>query len=158
MSEATFQESSPPQLTSFPRVLYYPRIRLLTWHPVGVLDDGLLHRAADFLEAEEAKASEAFNRYVDLNGVTELRIRFGDTLELTERRRASYSGPRVQSAIFCSRPVGFGVARMYASLMQGSAIEAQAFGERGGAALWLGVPLESLCPAAGCFDAQPRVF
>jgi hypothetical protein len=158
MSKPTFQESGAPLLTSFPRMLYYAQLRLMAWHPAGVLDDDALNRSADFVEAEEASSPVPFNRYVDLDGVTEMRIRFGDTVDFTDRRRASYAGPPVRAAIFCSRPVGFGVGRMYSTLMTGSAIQAQAFQDRGEAAAWLGVPLEALCPTAECFNAQQRPF
>ena len=151
MSDIDSERRPAPVLKRFPRGLYYPQIRLMAWHPDGVLDDNVLNRIASFMEEEEASSLVPFNRYVDFEGVTELRIRFGDTLDLTDRRRARYGGPQVRTAIFCSRPVGFGVGRMYASMMAGSAIEAQAFHDRSEAAGWLGVPMEYLCPANECF-------
>ena len=151
MSDIDFQGRLAPVLKRFPRCLYYPQVRLMAWHPNGVLDESVLKRVADFVEEEEGSSLVPFNRYTDLDSVTELRIRFGDTLDLTERRRASYTGPLVRSAIFCSRPVGFGIARMYAAMMEGSPIEVQAFTGRSDAAAWLGVPIECLCPTNECF-------
>jgi hypothetical protein len=40
--------------------------------------------------------------------------------------------------------VGFGIARMYESLMKETPIDARAFRDRATAAIWLGVPAEIL--------------
>lgn len=150
MSDA--QPSHGPVLKSLPRTLYYTQLRLMAWHPQGVLNEAGLKDAVDFMESEEQSSRVPFNRFINLDDVTELRLRFGDTLDASERRRASYSGAPVKTAIVCSRPVGFGLARMYATLMEGSRIEAQVFRERAPAAEWLGVPLEALCPPDFYFE------
>jgi hypothetical protein len=50
----------------------------------------------------------------------------------------------VKSAFFCDKFVGFGMARMYEALMEGSSIDARAFRDRAEAAAFLGVPQQVL--------------
>jgi len=46
--------------------------------------------------------------------------------------------------LFSKDWVGFGIARMYESLMKGTPIDARAFRDRVTAAIWLDVPAEIL--------------
>jgi hypothetical protein len=46
----------------------------------------------------------------------------------------------VKSALFSEDWVGFGIARLYESLMKETLIEARAFRDRAKAAAWLSVP------------------
>ena len=50
----------------------------------------------------------------------------------------------MKSVVFSEDWVGFGIARMYESLMEGSSIEVRAFRVRAKAAEWLEVPAEVL--------------
>ncbi len=50
----------------------------------------------------------------------------------------------MKSAMYTEDWVGFGIARMYESLMEGSPIDARAFRDRAKAAIWLNVPAEIL--------------
>ena len=126
---------------------FHPEFNLLTWHPRGLFDDDLADRMVEFLEFEEASMG-AFNRYTDLTGLTEIRLRIGHAFELATRRRENYAlADRVKSAIYCNWVVGTGLARTYESMMLGAPIKVRAFRTRKSAAEWLGVPVNVLAPA-----------
>ena len=44
----------------FPRYWYYPKFRLATWHPVGVLTDAVADQAIEFVEMQEHDQDELF--------------------------------------------------------------------------------------------------
>ena len=132
-------------LKGFPETRWYADVRLVTWHPRGVLDDELADRIIDFMESEERIADAPFHRYADFDGLTEIQLKFGHAFRIAERRKAFYGGgPPVKSAIYCDWIVGFGMARLYAELMKDCPIEVRAFRDRKAAAEWLGVPVDLL--------------
>jgi hypothetical protein len=136
----------PEILKGFPDTRWHPDLRLMTWHPRGVLDDDLADRVMAFIESEERIAEAPFNRYTDFSGLTGIRLTFGHAFQLAERRKVSSVGcGPVKSAIFCDWIVGFGMARLYAALMRGSPIDLRAFRTREEAAEWLEVPMAALC-------------
>jgi hypothetical protein len=133
-------------LKTFPHTRYYSEWRLLTWHPRGLFDDALAHRIVEVIGLEERLEEVPFNRYMDLSGLTHIRLKIGHVFDLAKDRR-SVSEP-VKSAFFSDTTVGLGIARMYEALMQDATIQVHAFRERGAAAEWLAVPLEVLQPHA----------
>jgi hypothetical protein len=50
----------------------------------------------------------------------------------------------VKDAIYASTVIGFGMARLYEHMMEGSQIDVRAFREFAAAAEWLGAPVEVL--------------
>jgi hypothetical protein len=119
----------------------------LTWHPQGILDDELADRILEFVELEENGTDGPFNRYTDLNGLTHIRMKFGHSFQIAERRRRGYVGKPVKSAFFCDWVMGFGMARLYQELMRDALIEVRAFRQREEAAQWLNVSVDILLPA-----------
>ena len=72
-------------------------------------------------------------------------IRTNHLFEFARKRAEQFAGiTPVKSALFSKDWVGFGIARMYESLMKGTAIDARAFRDRAAAAIWLDVPTEIL--------------
>jgi hypothetical protein len=134
------------RLNSFPNARYHAAYNLVTWHPLGVLDDRVLDQIANFLEHHEHVATAAsFHRYTDLSGLTDIQLRYGHVFDVAQRRKASVAGlPRVKSAIFSDTVVGFGMARMYETLMSGASVQVRAFRDRQEVADWLTVPAEAL--------------
>ena len=116
----------------------------MTWHPRGTLDDALADRIVELIECEERVADAPLHRYTDFSGLSEIRLRFGHTFQIAERRLAGYTGEPVKSAIFCDWIIGHGIAHLYEELMAGGRIEVRAFRNRGAAAEWLGVKIELL--------------
>ncbi len=134
-------------LKDFPRAVYYPKFRLMTWHPIGIFDGALADKVREFIEWEEHVQDAPFDRYMDLSGVTQVQISL-QRLSEAARRRRSVLQP-VNSAIFADKKYSFAIAQIYESLMEEAVtITVRAFRERESAAQWLGVPVAILCPPA----------
>jgi hypothetical protein len=148
------EETSYP-FDAFPQARYFPRWRLLCWRPTGVLDDVLLDRGAEFLSFHEQIAEQPFDRFTDLSGLTDIRIKVGHIFAIAaERREAAALAGCVKSAFYANTIVGLGIARLYESLMEGSLIQVLVFRERPAAAAWLGVPHEVLEPGP---ESHPHI-
>ena len=132
-------------LKYFSHARYHSEVRLLTWHPRGTLDDTLADEITFVLEADETLEEVPFNRFTDLSLLTSIHMKIGHVFEIAEQRREA--AEPVRSAFFADTTVGFGIARMYESLMQGATIQVRAFRDRDAAAEWLGVPVELLQPS-----------
>ena len=79
------------------------------------------------------------------SGHREVAVRTNHVFAFARKRAEQYAGGMpVKSALFSDDWVGFGIARLYESLMKQTPIDAQAFRDRANAAVWLGVPAEIL--------------
>jgi len=124
---------------------FHRDLRLVTWCPRGVLDDAMADKILAYIEAREQSAEQPFARFIDLSKLDEIRLSFGHIFEIASRRRAASEGrPPVKSALYSNTIVGFGISRMYETLMEGSTIQVRAFRDVAMAAEWLGMPLEVL--------------
>ena len=122
----------------------YPAHDLVAWQPQGVLDDSLLDEIAEWLCAID-KASAPLKRFVDLSRLTMVAVRTSHVFQFARKRGEQFAGVTpVKSALFSEDWVGFGIARLYESLMKETLIDARAFRDRARAAVWLGVPAEIL--------------
>jgi hypothetical protein len=142
------QEFHPSILNEFLNASYSAEHSLVIWRPLGVFDDALGDRIVDFIEAQELDFAHAFNRFASLDAITDVQVSFGYTFKITERRRERYTGPAVKSALFCSWPIGYGLARTYEALMEGARIHVRSFRKIDECAAWLGVPVALLGPVA----------
>jgi hypothetical protein len=119
---------------------YYAAHRVVAWQPHGVLDDRLLDEIAAWLVTIE-KVSLPFKRFVDFSRLTNVAVRTRHVFKIAELRAKEFAGVApVRTALFCHEWVGFGIARLYESLMENTPIQARAFRDRGAAAKWLAVP------------------
>ena len=72
-------------------------------------------------------------------------VRTSHVFKFARKRVEQFTGVTpVKSALFSEDWVGFGIARLYESLMKETLIEARAFRDRAKAAGWLDVPSEIL--------------
>ena len=127
-----------------PFLRHYPAHQLVAWQPQGTLDDDMLDQIAEWLVIIE-KVSLPFKRFVDLSQLTMVAVRTRHLFEFARKRAEQFAGVApVRAGLFCDDWVGFGIARLYESLMENTAIEAQAFRDRVRAAEWLGVPVDVL--------------
>jgi hypothetical protein len=123
---------------------YYPAHNLVAWQPQGVLDDRLLDDIGEWLCNIE-KAFASFERFIDFSRLTNVAIRTSHVFSFARKRVKQFTGVTpVKSALFCEDWVGFGIARLYETLMKETRIDARAFRDRAEAADWLGVPVEIL--------------
>jgi hypothetical protein len=128
-----------------PRFLrYYPAHRLMAWQPQGTLDDLMLDQIAEWLVDIE-KVSHPFKRFVDFGQLTSVAVRTRHVFEFARKRAEQFTGVEpVRSALFSDDWVGFGIARLYESLMENTLIEARAFRDLARAAEWLAIPVDVL--------------
>jgi hypothetical protein len=116
----------------------------VAWQPQGVLDDQLLDEIGEWL-CDIEKASAPLKRFVDFSRLTEVAVRTNHVFAFARKRAEQFAGfTPVKSALFSDDWVGFGIARLYESLMKETLIDAHAFRDRAKAAAWLGVPAEIL--------------
>lgn len=99
----------------------------------------MLHQIAEWLTAIE-RVFMSFNRFIDFSELTSIAIRTRHVFEFAQRRAEQFIGNPVRAGLFCEDWVGFGIASLYESLMEGTPIHARAFRDRRLAAEWLGVP------------------
>ena len=122
----------------------YPAHNLVAWQPEGVLDDRLLDNIGEWLCAIE-ETSPPSKRFIDLSRLTMVAVRTSHVFKFARKRAEQFAGDRpVKSALFSEDWVGFGIARLYESLMKETPIDARAFRDRAKAAVWLDVPAEIL--------------
>ena len=122
----------------------YPAHNLVAWQPQGVLDDHLLDEIGEWLCHIE-KVLVPFNRFLDFSRLSSVAVRTNHVFAFARNRAKQFAGVTpVKSALFSDDWVGFGIARMYESLMEETPIDAQVFRDRAKAAVWLGVPAEIL--------------
>jgi hypothetical protein len=127
-----------------PFLRYYAAYGLAAWQPQGTLDDLMLDQIAEWLVAVE-KMSLPFKRFVDLSQLTTIAIRTRHLFEFARKRAEQFVGVEpVRIALFCDEWVGFGIARLYETLMENTRMEVRAFRDRARAAEWLGIPVDVL--------------
>lgn len=136
----------PEEFKEFPGLRYHREFHLLTWHPVGVLDDVILDGVIAFIKQLELSIGDSFNRFSDLSGLVDIKVKFGHAFQIAQHQREFHAGERVKSVLYSERLVGLGMARMYESLMQDGPIDVRVCPTREAAAEWLGVPAEPLQP------------
>ena len=124
---------------------FHPDLNLDTWHPEGVLDYAMAAQIVQYIGFEEKILDTPFDRFADLSRITEIHLRFADVAALAAERRAAYAGRRpVKSAFLATTAGAFGIAGMFATLMERSPIDIGIFRKIEEAAQWLGVPPEAL--------------
>jgi hypothetical protein len=129
----------------FSKTKFHPDLRLETWYPTGVLDFALAAQMVNHVGFDERILDEPFNRFADLSGITEIHLKFKELYDLAAERRETYAlCPPVKSAFLATTAAAFGIARMFAMLMEKTPIDVQVFRDIDSAAEWLGVPAQSL--------------
>lgn len=136
----------PPEFIrkAFPGTWYHPKLKLLTWHPHGVLNDAFADQIIEFVEMEECIQDMPFDRYTDLSGLTHIKLKIAHIFKIARRRRLVKQP--VKSAFFAETLISFAVAQMYERLMENAMIEVRAFSQKDTAAKWLEVSQKTLQP------------
>jgi hypothetical protein len=120
--------------------------RLVICRPYGIIDDYFAIQLLNFLLALE-EVSEPFNRLLDLTFVTAIPLSSRKIQEYAEgRRQATAHLAPFHTAIIAPRPEAQAAARLYATLVTGSKIQADVFPDVSSAAQWLNLPEEALRP------------
>lgn len=139
------------------RARFHPDLNLEARFPEGVLDAIVATFMAHYIGFEESVANRPFDRFTDFTGLTAIRLEMEDIANLVALRRASYQDRTpVKSAVLAVEAPAYGVARMFAALMEPSPIEVRVFRTAEEAAHWLGVPVAALRADAVDFGRAPR--
>jgi hypothetical protein len=129
----------------FTKTRFHPDLKLETWYPEGVLDGAMATFMISLVGFEERIIDEPFNRFADLSKLTAIHLDFLELTDIAAKRREAYKGRQpVKTAFLATSAPAYGVARMFAALMEPSPIEVQVFRKAEDAAQWLGVPVEAL--------------
>jgi hypothetical protein len=133
-------------------VEFHEDIRLLIYRPHGLIDETGVKKIVSIVEDLEARLQEPFNRFSDTLEADEVELNFKYVIQVSLCRRLSYAGrPSVKSAILATDSTMIHYARLHALLTQGSPINVRVFRDRGEAAGWLGLPVETLAPKSEDF-------
>ncbi len=136
--------SSWKSLPDAPHLRYCAAHRLIAWQPHRLLDDRLLARIDSWLLATE-NVSPPCKRFIDFSRLTNVSLPIGHAFTVAPATAdKSPADAPVKCAIFCDKPIGFAIARLYETLTTSSSIEARAFRDRVAAAKWLDVPAHIL--------------
>jgi len=143
-SEVTTGHSCWKPLPNAPHLRYCAAHRLIAWQPHRVLDDRLLARIDSWLLATE-NVSPPCKRFIDFSRLTSVSLPIGHAFNVASAtaERSSADAP-VKCALFCDKPIGFAIGRLYETLTTTSSIEVRAFRDRVAAAKWLEVPVHVL--------------
>ena len=145
MATLAFRTEQPEVIRkAFPRTWYYPKWRIVTWFPRGVLNEAFVDQVFNFIELEERLQDAPFDRYADLSGLSSIRLELPHIFRAARRRRDVHQPAK--SALFSSDPVSYGIAEIYARQMARAMIDVQAFQDRVATAEWLEVPRRILQP------------
>ena len=127
-----------------PHLRFCAEHRLIAWTPHRVLDDRLLARIDTWLLATE-DISPPCNRFIDFSRLTNVSLPIGHAFNIASATAAksSTSAP-LRCALFCDKPIGFAIARLYETLTSTPLIKVRAFRDRVAAAKWLEVPAHVL--------------
>lgn len=138
--------AEPPEFIrkGFPRTCYHPQCRLLAWFPRGVFNAAFAEQILEFVQMEERIQDAPFDRYTDLSGLTDVRLKLDHVFQIAGRRRTVREP--VKSAFVAESPVGFVLAQTYEHLTAHAMIDVRAFRHRTAAAEWLEVPMKILEP------------
>jgi len=129
----------------FSRTKFHPELKLETWYPEGLMDGETITFMIGYIGFAERVLDEPFHRFADLSKVTGVHLDFMELADAATERSRAYSGrPAVQSAFFAPSFQTYGLAGMFAALMEPSPIAVRAFRKLENAAQWLGVPVEAL--------------
>ena len=108
----------------------------------GELTYDMLQDVLTEVEDMERQNPAGFDRLVDLRKVEKISLDSDEIREISDRRHIGYLGKPVRSAIFASDPSMYGVARMYAAMMEPSPIDVSVFYTLEECLEWLGVDPE----------------
>ena len=125
-------------------VEYVEDANLFIWRPRGVLNEALVNNIIVFVREQEKTLGRSFNRFTDLSALDAVDLNFNYVFHIALYRRLSYAGAKVKSAFYVSSSDAAHYAKLHALLTDYSPLQVSIFTDRGAAAKWLDVPVESL--------------
>jgi hypothetical protein len=128
-----------------PNVIFHHDIRLMVFRPVGVLNQKRVNTIVEFLDKEEARSHQPFDRFSDLSRLDAIDLEFGFVFRVALHRRLTYTKRRpIKSAFYVTSPAAARVVKIHAMVTDLSAIKVEIFEDLAKAGKWLGVTAETL--------------
>lgn len=128
-----------------PNVVFHHDLRLFVYRPRGIIDAKEVTRIVQFLEREEDRAEQPFNRFTDNSKLDAVDLDFDFMFKISLHRRLVYAQrPPVKSAFYVNSPAIARVVKVHAILTNHSPLQVKMFKDFGSAAKWLGVSEETL--------------
>ena len=126
-------------------MIFHHDLRLLVYRPTGILNAKEVTRIIEFLEHEEDRAAQPFNRFTDNSKLDAVDLDFDFVFKVSLHRRLVYAKhPPVKSAFYINSPAVARVVRVHAILTDRSPLQVKMFKDFASAAKWLGVSEETL--------------
>ena len=126
-------------------VLFNEELRLMIFRPSGILDAKMVTEIVDFLEKEEDRIHEPFNRFTDMSKLDAIDLDERFSYRVALHRRRSYEGrPPVKSAFYVTSTAVGRYVRIHAVVTEHSPLKVKMFRRLDYAAEWLGVPRAAL--------------
>ena len=124
-----------------PGVSFDEELRLMIFRPRGIFDAKMVAEVVQFLENEEDRFDEPFNRFTDTSKMdaVDLDERFIYRIAL-HRRRFYEERPPVKSAFYVTSSAAGHYIRIHAVVTEHSPLKVKMFREFDYAAEWLDVP------------------
>ena len=135
----------PTRLKLPPHIIFHHDLNLMVYKPRGVLNIERIQKDIAAVTAAENQVATPFNRFVDLSGLSQIRLDPDWALRTAKLRRMDYADrPTIKSAYYVTTTKGAQLAKMCAAVTESSALQIQVFEDIPSAAKWLGVSEEDL--------------
>lgn len=121
---------------------------LWVWRPTGILTEADINRAVAFIDAEEERSEQPFNRFTDLTGLEGVDLDFHFVFGVSLHRRVTYAGHSpVKSAFLATSDEAKHAVKLHVLMTDHSPLQCALFETIEEAADWLGVPIDALSEA-----------
>ena len=128
-----------------PDTYFRSEFHLLLWKPRGALNENVVNQLIAFLREEEAAEDAHRLRFVDTTELNAIELNFRYVFHVAlYRRMTRVARPIIKSACYFEDPAFEHYFKLHALLTNHSPLQVRIFEDRGAAAKWLEVPLESL--------------
>jgi hypothetical protein len=128
-----------------PDVFFHEDLRLMVFRPRGILDPKSVIRIVRFLDREEDRLTEPFNRFTDTTKLDAFDLDERFVYRIALHRRRIYKGrPPIKSAFYIKSPTAMHFARIHAVVTDHSPIKVKLFKDLNYVAEWLAVPRSRL--------------
>jgi len=128
-----------------PDTYFRSEYQLLLWKPRGVLNEKVVNQFIGFLREEEATADAHRLRFADTSELDAVELNFRYVFHIALHRRMTRAGrPVIKSACYFENPGFEHYFKLHAMLTNHSPLKVKLFEDRGAAATWLKVPVDSL--------------
>jgi hypothetical protein len=116
-------------------------LRLMVFRPRGILNAKAVAELVRFLEEEEDRAHEPFNRFTDTSQLDAIDLDKRFVYRIALHRRRFYVGREpVRSAFYITSAAAGRYVKIHAVVTENSPLKVKMFKDLDHAAAWLGVP------------------